>query len=567
VFTASAGLNAGQACTLGWDVGTICPRAPEAADLSTRTVSVDLGSSANIYAAPIPSSPEIIEPDTITLGDTTTTKPTSFAYFFWVHWGMITGDGLTLNIPYFQFSEESPTVATTGCGSLVFSIQALGDDTAHARFIFVAQSGSMDPFTLCTLTLAEGVRTPRLAQQENWVLRTVTMETVGGAVTTRPIKFSPGITTGTQAEFIEFLPAPGIIPAGQLVVAIPRSAALPMGSPAIGSRPRTTARICYTTDGSTPQCTSSLTCAVGVDQAVTPIPLLTADTTIKAAACANFVALNVLPIHDPSPPVVTGLFTLANTVASTPVYTPAAEDVDTIVRRCKTIIEAPMGSVVQLFIPSIRTKPGDCLKESISLLDGFRDDAPPLARYCGTDAPPMAVSTSRALQVVFQAPSASTSTFSAVYSLMKLDVRFTAVGPVPLGGDIVLPWEVSYVTGTLPTTPSEASQWVGLYAAGSCPVDHGCHLGAVHVPIQDIAGLARFRISDYGQAGQFELRFFRGNHQGHLCTGLQNVKLHRCHLQPAAISEVVSVTANREATRGTEGLPGFEMANPSYYLN
>ena len=106
-----------------------------------------------------------------------------------------------------------------------------------------------------------------------------------------------------------------------------------------------------------------------------------------------------------------------------------------------------------------------------------------------------------------------------------------------------------------------------------------------------------------------QLRFFRGNHQGHLCTGLQNVKLHRCHLQPAAISEVVSVTANREvspltpscppkpplscmrclqacslekcmsrafvyvdvlipkATRGTEGLPGFEMANPSYYLN
>ena len=76
---------------------------------------------------------------------------------------------------------------------------------------------------------------------------------------------------------------------------------------------------------------------------------------------------------------------------------------------------------------------------------------------------------------------------------------------MPLGGDIVLPWEVSYVTGTLPTTPSEASQWVGLYAAGSCPVDHGCHLGAVHVPIQDIAGLARFRISDYGQAGQFEV--------------------------------------------------------------
>ena len=132
----------------------------------------------------------------------------------------------------------------------------------------------MEPYTLCTLTVSQGVHAPRFQQVANWADRTVTfLQTRNGYFAARPIKHSPAIVFSANSPVTELLPPGGVVQPGTQVVAITRPTAV---------------RVCYTIDGTEPACSASLTCSTGFDQAVTPIPVVSANITIKALGCAHF---------------------------------------------------------------------------------------------------------------------------------------------------------------------------------------------------------------------------------------------------------------------------------------
>jgi len=575
VFTATgAALQAEIPCTLTWTVGPISPPGVQPADLSTRTASAQLAARSDIAATAIPTSPAITT-NRLTYSDGITNYDTSISYMFTLEWPLGIGDTISLVLPNFRWGlnfawEYAPTLfdgvtTTSGCGGATFTAVAAESDLPTANIVLTVGTAPVVAHSLCTVSIANGIKTPDAPQPTHLTTRTVRfVSTYGGLVPTRPIAWSQGITARTLSGVAVLTPSSGAVNTGTRVIATARDAV----------------RICYTTDGTTPVCSASMACAVGVDQDHTPIPALEGPTTVKAIGCADFLYQIHTQRPEPNPtathhwvghpltqpPVVTASYTMTAITAGLPVLNPLPDDLESVTRRCHWSIEAPMGSVVQLSIGSLLTaRTPDCVAEHLRLVDGLREGAYEMGRYCGITPPGVLVSTTRAMQLIFQAPSASHSSFSARFTTMRLSAELSvSTTPYRLGEDIAVHWTVNYVP-RLAGEISEAMAWVGLYKAGECTADNLCYLAHRTVPINSMSGGTQFTMVDYGHAGTYELRFFRGEQQGYKCTGQSNLQYHSCILEPVATSATVIVTANRESGRAVP--TGFEHANPSFYLN
>jgi len=96
---------------------------------------------------------------------------------------------------------------------------------------------------------------------------------------------------------------------------------------------------------------------------------------------------------------------------------------------------------------------------------------------------------------------------------------------VHLGVDIIVTWNAT--DGQYPGI-SQAGSWLGLYKKGDCLKEewkHECYLVARELPAGESGGVVRFSQRDYKAAGEYEVRYFRGNSrsgQGRACQGLRN---------------------------------------------
>jgi len=134
-----------------------------------------------------------------------------------------------------------------------------------------------------------------------------------------------------------------------------------------------------------------------------------------------------------------------------------------------------------------------------------------------------------------------------------------------LGVDIVVVWNAT--DGQYMGVSLEGS-WLGLYKKGDCAVDsewqHKCYLVAHELPVGESGGVVRFSQRDYKTAGEYEIRYFRGDTrsgQGQVCSGLRDTGsgtyIH-CTLQAAATSSAIHVYGNIETQDDLASVPGLE---------
>jgi len=136
---------------------------------------------------------------------------------------------------------------------------------------------------------------------------------------------------------------------------------------------------------------------------------------------------------------------------------------------------------------------------------------------------------------------------------------------VHLGVDIVVLWNA---TDSQYSGVSQAGSWLGLYHKGECVEDlewrHQCYLVARELPTGESGGVVRFSQQDYKAAGEYEVRYFRGNTndgQGQVCQGLRNTGAGvymRCTLQAALTSEPINVYGTIESQEDLASVPGLE---------
>jgi hypothetical protein len=135
-----------------------------------------------------------------------------------------------------------------------------------------------------------------------------------------------------------------------------------------------------------------------------------------------------------------------------------------------------------------------------------------------------------------------------------------------LGVDLVVKWKASNEMESRETSPGA---WIGLYKAGECDEDnewqHRCHLAFRSLPSGTAEGEVRFQQQDYMVAGEYEVRYFRGdtrNRQGFECKGLSGTTSGvylKCGLVSAAISDKVYIVAGMETREDfIPGVPGLE---------
>jgi len=136
---------------------------------------------------------------------------------------------------------------------------------------------------------------------------------------------------------------------------------------------------------------------------------------------------------------------------------------------------------------------------------------------------------------------------------------------VHLGVDIVVVWNATdgqYAGVSIP------GSWLGLYKKGSCTDvnewQHKCYLKAHELPVGETGGVVRFPQKDYGTAGEYEVRFFRGDSrsgQGQICSGMKDSGTGtylQCALDVAVVSGTVHVYGSIESQDDMASLPGLE---------
>jgi len=177
--------------------------------------------------------------------------------------------------------------------------------------------------------------------------------------------------------------------------------------------------------------------------------------------------------------------------------------------------------------------------------------------------------------VICYAP--SSSEVDAFEDFKKLDVSITltatiSVAPtlmvpdsVALGVDIVVVWNA---TDGLYSGVSVAGSWVGLFVKGDCndnaEFTNKCYLIAHELPVGETGGVIRFPQSAYKNAGEYEVRYFRGNSrsgQGQVCAGLQDSGTGtylQCALEAAATSSPITVYGSIESQDDLASIPGLE---------
>jgi len=136
---------------------------------------------------------------------------------------------------------------------------------------------------------------------------------------------------------------------------------------------------------------------------------------------------------------------------------------------------------------------------------------------------------------------------------------------VKLGVDIVVIWNA---TDGQYSGVSQAGSWLGLYRKAECSEvsewQHQCYLVARELPAGESGGVVRFSQQDYKTAGEYEIRYFRGNTQhgqGQVCQGLRNTGAGvymKCNLVAAVTSDAVSVFGTIESQDDLASVPGLE---------
>jgi len=136
---------------------------------------------------------------------------------------------------------------------------------------------------------------------------------------------------------------------------------------------------------------------------------------------------------------------------------------------------------------------------------------------------------------------------------------------VHLGVDIVVLWNAT--DGQYADVSQEGS-WLGLYRKGECSVasewQHKCYLVAYELPAGESGGVVRFSQQDYKNAGEYEIRYFRGNTrsgQGQVCAGLSGTGTGtyiQCAMSAAATSSTINVYGSIESQDDLASIPGLE---------
>jgi hypothetical protein len=136
---------------------------------------------------------------------------------------------------------------------------------------------------------------------------------------------------------------------------------------------------------------------------------------------------------------------------------------------------------------------------------------------------------------------------------------------VHLGVDIVVVWNA---TDGQYTDVSQEGSWLGLYRKGECATasewQHKCYLVAHELPAGESGGVVRFSQQDYKNAGEYEIRYFRGNSrsgQGQVCAGLSGTgsgTYIQCALTVAATSSTIHIYGNIESQDDMASVPGLE---------
>jgi hypothetical protein len=135
-----------------------------------------------------------------------------------------------------------------------------------------------------------------------------------------------------------------------------------------------------------------------------------------------------------------------------------------------------------------------------------------------------------------------------------------------LGVDLVATWASS---SEMEVRETSDGAWIGLYKKGQCDEEnewrHYCYLAYRNLPPNSLEGDIRFSQQEYKSAGEFELRYFRGdtrNGQGQECKGLTGTSSGvylQCKLVAAAYSNAVNVVAGPESSEDfISATPGFE---------
>ena len=136
---------------------------------------------------------------------------------------------------------------------------------------------------------------------------------------------------------------------------------------------------------------------------------------------------------------------------------------------------------------------------------------------------------------------------------------------VLLGVDIIVVWNA---TDGQYSGLSVAGSWLGLYKKNDCSTrnewQHKCYLKSYQLPVGESGGVVRFPQKDYKAAGEYEVRYFRGNSrsgQGQVCAGMKDSGTGtyiQCSLDPAAVSSTVHVYGNIESQDDMSSIPGLE---------
>jgi hypothetical protein len=171
----------------------------------------------------------------------------------------------------------------------------------------------------------------------------------------------------------------------------------------------------------------------------------------------------------------------------------------------------------------------------------------------------------------------ASSEYDTLSDFKKLDASLTltptvTVSPtlvvpdsVHLGVDIVVIWNSTDGQYTRDSVPGS---WLGLYRKGECndasEWAHKCYLVAHELPSGETGGVVRFPQQEYKAAGEYEVRYFRGNSrsgQGQVCAGLRDSGTGtylQCALQVAATSETIHVFGSIESQEDMGSIPGLE---------
>jgi hypothetical protein len=137
---------------------------------------------------------------------------------------------------------------------------------------------------------------------------------------------------------------------------------------------------------------------------------------------------------------------------------------------------------------------------------------------------------------------------------------------VALGADITVIWNAST---PLQERVSQPGAWLGIFPKGACGDDvgegrHECYLGHRMLPVGESTGVVRFTQQEYRTAGEYDVRFMRGdltNAQGRACKGLTQSRSGTflyCMYTASTISSTVTVVGRVENFDDLASVPGLE---------